>query len=631
MIYCVEDDAGIRELVVYTLQNTGMEARGFADGTALFSALRGAKPDLILLDIMLPGEDGISILRRLRSLPDTAALPVILLTAKNTEYDKVIGLDSGADDYIAKPFGMMELVARVRAVLRRTQDAVSSAEHVLLSDGPISLDERAHTVCVSGQPVQLTLKEYQLLTLLMKNQGTRPEIRRAAETGVGEDSRLSETLETQTYYYALRLANGDILRIAATADSAFGALASASPWIVLVVLLALLVAALLASRLTHVFLAPIVSLDLHDPLKNEAYDELSPLLHRIDRQNRRINIQMDELRRRQAEFDDITARMDEGLVLFSSSGDILFSNNVIHQLFPQDKAAGNYLTLCRDAAYVEAVEQALRGGSAHTRMEKNGRIWSLAASSVAEEGAGHAAVLLIVDVTEREQAEQQRQEFTANVSHELKTPLTSIMGYAEIIEAGIAKPTDVVPFAGKIRTEAQRLLSLIEDIIRLSQLDAGGEEIPFEPIELQPLCCTVRSRLQSKADRLGLKIECTGENATVSGQRRTLEQMVFNLADNALAYNRPNGSVTIETGTDSDGAPFVRVSDTGIGIAPADQKRVFERFYRVDKSHSKMTGGTGLGLSIVKHGAALHGAALTLDSTLNVGTRITLTFPKNRK
>ena len=468
-------------------------------------------------------------------------------------------------------------------------------------------------------------------TAEMENHGTRPEIRRAAETGVGEDSRLSETLETQTYYYALRLANGDILRIAATADSAFGALAGASPWIVLVVLLALLVAALLASRLTHVFLAPIVSLDLHDPLKNEAYDELSPLLHRIDRQNRRISIQMDELRRRQAEFDDITARMDEGLVLFSSSGDILFSNNVIHQLFPQDKAAGHYLTLCRDAAYVEAVEQALRGGSAHTRMEKNGRIWSLAASSVAEDGAGHAAVLLIVDITEREQAEQQRQEFTANVSHELKTPLTSIMGYAEIIEAGIAKPTDVVPFAGKIRTEAQRLLSLIEDIIRLSQLDAGGEEIPFEPIELQPLCCTVRSRLQSKADRLGLKIECTGENATVSGQRRTLEQMVFNLADNALAYNRPNGSVTIETGTDSDGAPFVRVSDTGIGIAPADQKRVFERFYRVDKSHSKMTGGTGLGLSIVKHGAALHGAALTLDSTPNVGTRITLTFPKNRK
>ena len=454
----------------------------------------------------------------------------------------------------------------------------------------------------------------------MENHLGRPEIQQAAETGVGEDSRLSETLAQQTYYYALRLENGDFLRVSATADSAFGALSSASPWIVLVVLLALLVAALLASRLTHVFLAPITSLDLHDPLKNAAYDELSPLLHRIDRQNRRIRVQMDELRRRQAEFDDITARMDEGLVLFSASGDILFANHAVRRLFPRDSAAGNYLTLCRDAAYTQAVEAALAGGGAHTKMEKNGRTYALTASSVAEDGAGHAAVLFIVDITEREQAEQQRQEFTANVSHELKTPLTSIMGYAEIIESGIAKPADIAPFAGKIRTEAQRLLSLIEDIIRLSQLDAGGEEVPFEPIELLSLCGTVRSRLQSKADRLGLSIECRGAAATVFGQRRTLEQMVFNLADNALAYNRPNGSVTLETGTNSSGAPFVRVSDTGIGIAPADQPR--------DKSHSKMTGGTGLGLSIVKHGAALHHAEITLDSTPNVGTKITLTFPK---
>lgn len=465
----------------------------------------------------------------------------------------------------------------------------------------------------------------------MENHLGRPEIRQAAESGVGEDSRLSETFEEETCYYALRLANGDFLRVSATTNSAFGALSSASPWLVLVVLLALLVAALLASRLTHVFLAPIASLDLHDPLKNEAYDELSPLLHRIDRQNRRIRVQMDELRRRQAEFDDITARMDEGLVLFSATGDILFANHAVHRLFPRDNAAGTYLTLCRDAAYTQAVEAALSGGGAHTKMEKNGRTYALTASSVAEDGAGHAAVLFIVDVTEREQAEQQRQEFTANVSHELKTPLTSIMGYAEIIESGIAKPADVVPFAGKIRTEAQRLLSLIEDIIRLSQLDAGGEAVPFEPIELAALCGTVRSRLQSKADRLGLSIECRGEPATVSGQRRTLEQMVFNLADNALAYNRPNGSVTLETGTDSGGHPFVRVSDTGIGIAPADQQRVFERFYRVDKSHSKMTGGTGLGLSIVKHGAALHSAKIDLDSTPNLGTKITLFFPKPKK
>ena len=211
----------------------------------------------------------------------------------------------------------------------------------------------------------------------MENHLGRPEIQQAAETGVGEDSRLSETLEQQTYYYALRLENGDFLRVSATADSAFGALSSASPWIVLVVLLALLVAALLASRLTHVFLAPITLLDLHDPLKNAAYDELSPLLHRIDRQNRRIRVQMDELRRRQAEFDDITARMDEGLVLFSASGDILFANHAVRRLFPRDSAAGNYLTLCRDAAYTQAVEAALAGGGAHTKMEKNGRTYAL--------------------------------------------------------------------------------------------------------------------------------------------------------------------------------------------------------------------------------------------------------------
>ena len=461
----------------------------------------------------------------------------------------------------------------------------------------------------------------------MENHGTRPEIRRAVETGVGEDSRLSETLETQTYYYALRLANGDILRIAATADSAFGALAGASPWIVLVVLLALLVAALLASRLTHVFLAPIVSLDLHDPLKNEAYDELSPLLHRIDRQNRRIRVQMDELRRRQAEFDDITARMDEGLVLFSASGDILFANHAVRRLFPRDSAAGNYLTLCRDANYIQVVEQALDGNGAHGKLERNGRIYELTASSVEENSAWHAAVLLIVDITERERAEQQRQEFTANVSHELKTPLTSIMGYAEIIAGGIAKPEDVVPFAGKIRTEAQRLLALIEDIIHLSRLDEGGETVAFEPVELSALCDTVRDRLQSKAAGKGIALRIEGEPAAVSGQRRTLEQMIFNLTDNAINYNKPQGSVTLTTGTES-GRPFVQVADTGIGIAPADQQRVFERFYRVDKSHSKMTGGTGLGLSIVKHGAALHHAEVELKSALGEGTCITLRFPK---
>lgn len=460
----------------------------------------------------------------------------------------------------------------------------------------------------------------------MENHASRPEIAEALEKGVGESSRLSDTLAEQTYYYAIRLADGTVLRVASTADSAFGALSTASPWIVLIVLLALLVAAVLASWLTHVFLEPIVTLDLHEPLKNDAYDELSPLLHRMDKQNRKIASQLGELKRRQAEFDDITARMDEGLVLFSAQGDILFANRAVRALFPKDSATGGYMTLCRDAEYIRVVEEALGGKSTHGRMEKDGRVYSLTASSVAGEGQGHAAVLFVVDITEREQAERQRQEFTANVSHELKTPLTSIMGFAEIMENGIVRPEDIGRFAGKIRSEAMRLLTLIEDIIRLSRLDEGAP-VPFEPVELSTLCGTVRDRLTHKAAEHKITLHVIGTPVTVSGQRRTLEQMIFNLADNAIAYNKPHGSVTLETG-EENGAPFVRVSDTGIGIAPADQPRVFERFYRVDKSHSKQTGGTGLGLSIVKHGAALHHAQVDLHSTLGEGTEITLWFPK---
>ncbi|WP_297282804.1 ATP-binding protein [uncultured Agathobaculum sp.] len=460
----------------------------------------------------------------------------------------------------------------------------------------------------------------------MENHASRPEIAEALEKGVGEFSRLSDTLAEQTYYYAIRLADGTVLRVSSTADSAFGALSTASPWIVLIVLLALLVAALLASWLTHVFLEPIVTLDLHEPLKNDAYDELSPLLHRMDKQNHKIASQLGELKRRQAEFDDITARMDEGLVLFSAQGDILFANRAVRALFPKDSATGGYMTLCRDAEYIRVVEEALGGESAHGRMEKDGRVYSLTASSVAGEGQGHAAVLFVVDITEREQAERQRQEFTANVSHELKTPLTSIMGFAEIMENGIVRPEDIGRFAGKIRSEAMRLLTLIEDIIRLSRLDEGAP-VPFEPVELSALCGTVRDRLTHKAAENKITLHVKGTPVTVSGQRRTLEQMIFNLADNAIAYNKTHGSVTLETGEEND-APFVRVSDTGIGIAPADQPRVFERFYRVDKSHSKQTGGTGLGLSIVKHGAALHHAQIDLHSTLGEGTEITLRFPK---
>ena len=460
----------------------------------------------------------------------------------------------------------------------------------------------------------------------MENHAARPEVQQAFRTGVGASSRLSDTLARQTYYHAQRLSDGTVLRVASTADSAFSALSAASPWIALILMLALLVAAVLASWLTQVFLAPIMKLDLHEPLKNEAYDELSPLLHRMDKQNRKIESQLNELRRRQAEFDDITAGMDEGLVLFSAEGKILFANRAVCNLFPADNVRGSYLTLCRDAAYIHVVERALGGESAHGRMEKGGRVYQLTASAVAGAGKGHAAVLFMVDATERDQAERQRQEFTANVSHELKTPLTSIMGFAEIMENGIVRSEDIGRFAGKIRGEAQRLLTLIEDIIRLSQLDEGGEAT-FEPVELAALCGTVCDRLQHKAAEHKVALHIEGEAQSVRGERRTLEQMVFNLVDNAIAYNKAGGSVTVTTAAEN-GVPYIRVADTGIGIAPADQQRVFERFYRVDKSHSKLTGGTGLGLSIVKHGAALHDAEVTLESALDEGTTVTLRFPR---
>lgn len=461
----------------------------------------------------------------------------------------------------------------------------------------------------------------------MENHAARPEVREALETGASDGGRLSDTLSVRSYYAALRLEGGMVLRLSSTSESAFGALSGVSPWIMLVLLLVLLFTAILASWLTRVFLAPIEQLDLQNPLQNQAYDELAPVLQRLARQNQRIERQMSELSRRQAEFDDITARMDEGLVLFSAQGNILFANRAARALFPKDSASGSYLTLCRDAEYVRVVSQAIGGQSARGRLISEGHTYAMTASTV-EEGCGHAAVLFLVDITQSEQAERQRQEFSANVSHELKTPLTSILGTAEIMENGLVQPADIGRFAGNIRTEARRLLALIEDILRLSRLDEGGAQEPFLPVELLSLSSSVCDRLRQKADAQQVTLTVCGKEAETEGVRRILDQMLFNLCDNAISYNRAGGSVTVAVGTEN-GAPFISVRDTGIGIAPADQARVFERFYRVDKSHSKLTGGTGLGLSIVKHGAALHGAEISLESEPEQGTTIILQFRKN--
>ncbi len=487
--------------------------------------------------------------------------------------------------------------------LEAVGDSCSDRLTLVLPDGMVRFDNQADTS-------------------EMGNHAERPEIIAARENGAGQSERQSETFGRKSYYYAQRLTDGSVLRVGTTTDSALGGVFTVLPWISFLLLLTLLIAGLLSDCLTRAFLGPIITLDLKDPIKNKAYDELSPLLRRIAKQNGQIAAQMEELQRRQTEFGHVTERMDEGLLLLSSTGDILFANRAVREMFPDDEVSGHYLRLCRDAEYIRVVSSALGGRSAHGRMGKNGRIYELTCGTT---GDG-AAALFFLDVTEHEQSEQQRREFSANVSHELKTPLTSIMGYAEIIENGIVKPEDISRFAGKIRSEAKRLLTLIEDIIRLSRLDEGGGGTVMEPVELYAICERVKENLLEKAGEYHVRLMLEGDKATVKGEPQTLEQMVFNLADNAIVYNKPEGDVVITVGM-HDSAPFVRVSDTGIGIAHSDQERVFERFYRVDKSHSKSTGGTGLGLSIVKHGAAMHGTEIILNSVPDEGTQIELVFP----
>ncbi len=456
----------------------------------------------------------------------------------------------------------------------------------------------------------------------LESHSDRPEIIDAAQTGEGSSERWSGTFGMKSFYYARRLSTGDVLRIGVTTESVFSAVSDVSPWILFMLMLTLCAALAIAGWLTRIFIAPIILIDLQNPLDNKTYGELSPLLRRIARQNRQIDEQIKELRRSQTEFGHITENMDEGLILLSGKGDILFANRKVRAVFPDDSVSGNYLRLCRDTEYIRVVKSAINGTTAHGRMEKNGRVYDLTCGAA---GDG-AAALFFLDVTEQVQAEEQRKEFSANVSHELKTPLTSIIGYAEIIENGIVQEGDIVRFAGKIHSEAKRLLSLIQDIIHLSSLDEAGGKVCLVPADLFKVCSEACENLRQKAERYHVKLSLDGSAVTAQCQPQTLEQMVFNLIDNAIVYNKPNGSVSVFAGTEN-GSRIIRVRDTGIGIAPADQHRVFERFYRVDKSHSKTTGGTGLGLSIVKHGAIVHNAEIRLSSALGEGTEIVLKFP----
>jgi len=461
----------------------------------------------------------------------------------------------------------------------------------------------------------------------MENHAQRQEVRQALATGEGESSRYSSTLLQKTVYYAKLLPDGTVLRLSAVRVTAGGLVLNMLQPILLVLAAALILSGVLAGRLARRITEPLNRLDLEHPLENDTYEELAPLLRRMEHQRRQIDQQIGELRQRSEEFDQITGSMNEGLVLLDEVGAILSINPAARRLLDADEdcVGQDFLTVDRDVTMSDAMRQAAEQGHSEFRGERNGREYQFDVTRIQTEGRTAGTVLLVFDVTERAFAERNRREFTANVSHELKTPLQGIIGSAELLENGMVKQEDVPRFVGHIRAEAQRLVTLIGDIIRLSQLDEG-EAMPTEPVELLAVAREAAENLRSAAEAKHVTVDVTGQPATIPGVRRLLYEIVFNLCDNAIKYNNEGGRVEVEVAQEGASAA-VTVRDTGIGIPPEHQSRVFERFYRVDKSHSKASGGTGLGLSIVKHAVQYHHGTIQLKSEVGKGTEIRVTFP----
>ena len=463
----------------------------------------------------------------------------------------------------------------------------------------------------------------------MENHADREEIREALTSETGTAQRFSSTLSEQTLYVTQRLSDGTVIRLASAQKTVGLLLISMIQPILIILVLSLLLSAVLASRLSKGLIKPILSLDLEHPEDCETYDELTPLLSRLKRQNDTIQQQMNLLKQRQTEFAALTDNMSEGFLLLDRQGHVLSHNSGALRLLGVEEPEGevNVLVLNREEPFRQAVDEALSGKRSQQMLHLNGRYCKLLANPVLADGKPAGAVLVLLDVTEQEQRDELRREFTANVSHELKTPLTSISGIAEIMQSGMVKPEDIQSFAGDIYQEAQRLIALVEDIIRLSRLDEGAESLEREPVNLLSISQDVARLLDSAAQKAGVTLKVMGLSVEVRGIPSVLDEMVYNLCDNAIKYNHPGGTVNVTVAPTDDGSAEVTVEDTGIGIPVEDQSRVFERFYRVDKSHSKEIGGTGLGLSIVKHGASLHGAQIHMDSQVGRGTSVQLLFP----
>lgn len=464
----------------------------------------------------------------------------------------------------------------------------------------------------------------------MENHKGRPEVSAALKSGIGKSVRLSRTLGKQTFYCAVLLKNGMVLRVANVMDSVYSAILSFVPYILCIIAVTFALALLIANRETKKIVEPINALNLQNPMSNDVYDELSPLLIRIAQQNKQIENQMHTLKEKHEEFNAITENMSEGLILLNEKADILSVNKSAIRIFGGHDSSNylhrNILTLSRNLTLRAAVKKALEGDHCEEILEMGDRHYQLTTNPVWVNGRVKGAVVLILDITEKRAAEQIRREFSANVSHELKTPLTSILGYAEIIKNGMVKIEDIPGFAERIYNEANHLIALIDDIIRLSRLDEDNIDIPRKRVNLLELSKRVCARLEPQAREKSVIVSVSGQNGFVFGVEEILEQMIYNLCDNAIKYNKENGRVDVNI-SQSAKEVVLTVSDTGIGIPKEHQSRVFERFYRVDKSRSNRTSGTGLGLSIVKHVAMHHNARIELESQPGHGTTIRIIFP----
>ena len=465
----------------------------------------------------------------------------------------------------------------------------------------------------------------------MENHLDREEIQEAMENGSGMAVRESDTLSQRTLYYAIRLNDGTVLRVSSTQYSLTGLLGGMIQPLLIILIVMLILAGFLASRLAKNIVNPLNQLDLDHPEENQTYEEVAPLLTKINRQQKSLQAEITQAKRQQEEFSIITDNMEEGFLVIDSHTEVLSYNSSALKLLGarEQDARQSVLALNRSESFQKTVERVLGGQHVISNQEFQGITCQVAANPVFQDGKVTGAVILILDVTEKMKGEQMRREFTANVSHELKTPLTSISGFAEIISDGFVKPEDTKKFAGRIFKEAQRLITLVNDVIKISQLDEGKLPYEKEEVDLYQAVRETFLRIEDHAKAEGVHLYLYGPHIRTNTVKTILDEIIYNLCDNGVKYNKKGGSLTVTISQEGE-LPVITVEDTGIGISEEDQKRIFERFYRVDKSHSKAIGGTGLGLSIVKHGSMFLGADMKVESTLGEGSKFILILPEDK-